>query len=664
MANETTRWFSVWAIGGLLAGCAASPPPARAPGRATAGGPAWLEERALLLLLEDRRVFEPGVLQGLLGQTAPVREMLATSLGRIGDRAALPMLGVLVGDAEAPVRRAAIFALGEIGDPGVAGALLRAATESDREAAGLAIEALAKIGAPLEDVVPKLAALPAGERDARLLPFLFRFKQPAAVPLAAAGLANPDPALHAAAAYALARDPLPEGREALRSLLADPDPWVRGMAARGLGLVGESSDAERLRPLLGDAAAGPAIQALRAARKLIQSGQFAAPPEWLSALRRLVADPRPGVSLTAIEASASWLPDPVLGDALAKLAIEGPTRARELALGALTEAKDPRAAAAIALAGRAAEPTLRARAAEAAAKAGVEDTLQLLAGDADPGVRAAVLSARLAGPDAESSARESLADADPIVRATALDWLAEHPVLPLDAIVETIERARGDSLPDALLSAARAIAARGKAQPLERGKAVEDLERLAADREFLVRREAAAKLVDLGRPAPAVGAASARELGVYRDIVRETAAPRLVELDTRHGTLRLRLDCPHAPLTCLNFLQLGRQGFFDGLSFHRVVPDFVVQGGDPRGDGSGGPGFTIRDEIGRLRYRRGVVGMALSGPDTGGSQFFITLSAQPHLDGGYTAFGEVVGGEAVLDELVQGDRIVAVRVLP
>ena len=88
-----------------------------------------------------------------------------------------------------------------------------------------------------------------------------------------------------------------------------------------------------------------------------------------------------------------------------------------------------------------------------------------------------------------------------------------------------------------------------------------------------------------------------------------------------------------------------------------MVPDFVIQGGDPKGDGTGGPGYTIRDEINRLRYGRGMLGMALAGPDTGGSQFFITLSPQPHLDGGYTIFGEVVGGHEVLDQIRIGDRI-------
>ena len=134
-----------------------------------------------------------------------------------------------------------------------------------------------------------------------------------------------------------------------------------------------------------------------------------------------------------------------------------------------------------------------------------------------------------------------------------------------------------------------------------------------------------------------------------------------MNVETDKGELRIDLACDRAPLTCTNFLSLARQGFYDGLYFHRVVPDFVVQGGDPRGDGSGGPSWEVRDEIGLLRYARGVVGMALSGPDTGGSQFFITLAPQPHLDGGYTAFGQVIAGLDVLDRLEQWDRIVRIR---
>jgi cyclophilin family peptidyl-prolyl cis-trans isomerase len=123
----------------------------------------------------------------------------------------------------------------------------------------------------------------------------------------------------------------------------------------------------------------------------------------------------------------------------------------------------------------------------------------------------------------------------------------------------------------------------------------------------------------------------------------------------------VRLDADEAPLTSGNLYALASKGYFNGVTFHRVVPNFVAQGGDPRGDGEGGPGYSIRCEMTRRPYRRGTVGMALSGKDTGGSQFFFTHAPQPHLDGRYTAFGEVVSGLDVVDALLEGDIIREVR---
>ena len=114
----------------------------------------------------------------------------------------------------------------------------------------------------------------------------------------------------------------------------------------------------------------------------------------------------------------------------------------------------------------------------------------------------------------------------------------------------------------------------------------------------------------------------------------------------------------------LTILSLAERGYYAGSRFHRVVPDFVAQDGDPRGDGDGGPGFAIRDEFNRHRYVRGSVGMALAGPNTGGSQYFLTHAPQPHLDGHYTVFGRLMVGDAVLARIVQGDRILRVEILP
>lgn len=144
-------------------------------------------------------------------------------------------------------------------------------------------------------------------------------------------------------------------------------------------------------------------------------------------------------------------------------------------------------------------------------------------------------------------------------------------------------------------------------------------------------------------------------------IQRVEAGTPAVILTTSVGEVIIELRPDIAPMTVANFLELSRRGFYDGLRFHRVVPGFVIQGGDPSGTGYGGPGHTIRCELNDEPYERGTVGMALAGPDTGGSQFFITYSAQPHLDRRYTVFGRVSQGMDVVDALQPWDRIITAR---
>ncbi len=135
------------------------------------------------------------------------------------------------------------------------------------------------------------------------------------------------------------------------------------------------------------------------------------------------------------------------------------------------------------------------------------------------------------------------------------------------------------------------------------------------------------------------------------------------KLRTNRGDVTLRLVTSEAPITVSNFVRLAKSGFYDGILWHRVVPAFVAQAGCPRGDGWGGPGYTIRCELNARPYVRGSVGMALAGKDTGGSQFFICHRATPHLDGRYTNFGDVESGMDVVDALVPGDVILGVTLL-
>jgi len=137
------------------------------------------------------------------------------------------------------------------------------------------------------------------------------------------------------------------------------------------------------------------------------------------------------------------------------------------------------------------------------------------------------------------------------------------------------------------------------------------------------------------------------------------------KIETARGVIEIEFYPQHAPLTVNNFVFLAREGFYDGVVFHRVIPDFVIQGGDPTGTGRGGPGYRFEDECAGnpLIHERGVLSMANAGPGTNGSQFFITHSPQPHLNGMHTVFGKVVAGLDVVDAIRQGDRMDRVTII-
>jgi peptidyl-prolyl cis-trans isomerase B (cyclophilin B) len=134
-------------------------------------------------------------------------------------------------------------------------------------------------------------------------------------------------------------------------------------------------------------------------------------------------------------------------------------------------------------------------------------------------------------------------------------------------------------------------------------------------------------------------------------------------MKTSRGDITLSLAAKDAPNTVNNFVFLACDGFFDGLSFHRVVPNFVVQGGDPKGNGTGGPGYIFNDETSpNLKHELGALAMANAGPNTNGSQFYITLAPQPSLDGKYNVFGKVTDGMAAVNQIAVGDKIISVSV--
>lgn len=135
-------------------------------------------------------------------------------------------------------------------------------------------------------------------------------------------------------------------------------------------------------------------------------------------------------------------------------------------------------------------------------------------------------------------------------------------------------------------------------------------------------------------------------------------------IETDRGTIEIALSPEHAPKTVNNFVFLACEGFYDGTSFHRVISDFMIQGGDPTGTGRGGPGYRFEDEVkdNPLTHEIGVISMANAGPNTNGSQFFITHSPQPHLNGMHTVFGKATSGQEVVNSIKQGDKITKVTI--
>jgi cyclophilin family peptidyl-prolyl cis-trans isomerase len=257
---------------------------------------------------------------------------------------------------------------------------------------------------------------------------------------------------------------------------------------------------------------------------------------------------------------------------------------------------------------------------------------------------------------------EKLCYKDVIARSTAADLLGDLPPSEENtkALIDALPIALKDNLNDAAMSVLGALAKQKSDKANAAIKtALEAPDYLARWRAIdLLKRNGAGDFSERRFPVKSQFAEAD-----YQEALALSAKDLRAVVETDKGAFTIRLRPDAAPLNVLSFVRLARRGYFNGITWHRVVPNFVVQGGDPRGDGNGGPGYSLRCEINQLPYERGAVGMALSGKDTGGSQWFVTHSPQPHLDGGYTVFGNVTQGLETVDKIARGDKIRRVRIL-
>ena len=649
-----------------------------------------VETMAAVLAAEDARSFDEELLRAALANPdSSMRSFAAQSAGRLRDSRAIPLLVPLLRDRDSLTQTVAIFALGLIGDTAASQPLIERARDAvpvSVPAVQELITALARIGGPtgasfLREVLS--GSVFSGRADqpyimARATLEAWRLGKQAPVNELIGLASDPTPEIRFGAVYTLgrlrAKGAGPRMLDALQDLKA---PDLRAAAARSLTksyvdstTLGADAVADALARALSDVDAGVRVNALRALATFRQ-------PRTARRVVPLTDDPNTNVQVQAVNALGEIGGPDAIAE-LKRLAANGKgswARRREtvLALAATDSAAfapvGAKWAASADWRDRATVATASARFGGAALKPFVEDR--------DPRVVAIALQAwsnQVKTEDAEllAAGRSRLLAADAMVRSASADILARaRMVSDVPQLVAAFQRAARDSFPDAAISVLGALHAIGGTSP-EAGATVDRAALTGfgnAQGDYLLREWAEQNWPALSQAwGGAFPVQTGRSMEDYREVVRRFLIPSSefrypkVKIDIDQlGVVELELFGPEAPLTVANFLRLVNRRYFDGMRFHRVVPNFVVQTGDPRGDGSGGPGGAIRDEINRRRYQAFIVGMALSGPETGGSQWFITLSPQPHLDGTYTVFGRVNSGEPVLLRVTQGDLIRTIR---
>jgi cyclophilin family peptidyl-prolyl cis-trans isomerase/HEAT repeat protein len=632
-----------------------------------------IEEEARILELEDGRQYDPALVSAWLTHKNSLhRQRLAVALGRIGPhlfndsngngekdpgetQAGVAELLELTHDGDPTVRLNAAFALGEVGDAAGVVNLVRLADEPNATVAAEAVEALSKLtkhfGLNRYILITRGENRPEGVR-ARAARHLYRFNTDDASGVAAMMLDDPSVAVRTDAAYALARRAHAPARERLELLLGDPSTMIRVYAAAALARIADWRSKPMLLQALGDAHPWVRTNAVIAIARLAANDVAILNINEVPRIFAVLEDPDPGVRASAIDTLGYYAQlNETAKKRLLDIAVNGTRWERELAAGAISKHL-----------GTASLPAdlpawSKVRVLEAKTDAALR---KRFLGDTDSNVRSNALSNI---PDDQVDAelpliRTGLTDADVIVRANAIDRYGKTKDADRVATLRAIEeKERTSTLNDARLAA---IASLGEIDFAEREAW---LRGLLKDKDPVVRRNAADLIEQkLNKPRPQYAPLDVPAKD-YAEIVRWSRQPHTATIHMTRGLIKVALLPQDAPMTAWNFAQLAKAKYFDNTSFMRVVPNFVIQGGDPRNDMNGGPGYSIRDEINLQKYTRGAVGMALSGPDTGGSQFFITHSPQPHLDGGYTIFGRVYDGmSGVVDQTERGDRVETITI--
>ena len=633
------------------------------------------EARAQLLALADARRFDTAQLEALARHPEPaVREAVARALGELAHPGAVQLLVGLGHDPEPAVRAAAAQGAGRLASmlPGKAaereelGKELRRLLQ-DRDPSVRAAVAWGSGMAGLDGsdlwVLQRLALEKSPAVQAALLQELWRFSGTLWIKRATTFMTSRDPGVRYAAVWSLARSGKAEAVAGLSRASKDADPLVRMVALEGARRGKPGSMWSELLNGTVDTDARVRIAALQG----LEAGLRREPGRVFQAtavekVQQLVADPDPDrvherVAAIRVAGAARCCQEQlkpamnsgepwVSGEALVAFAQIGEVGSDQTVREWFASKELPRRLAAV------------------KAFRDINQGQRLLIGAlADPQREVRLVAVEVLGDDTGPAVTEALnrrlSDEDPAVRAAAVQALAARRALPgTEELVRFLERENGKEIPDAAVALVDALAAGDELTPEARSA----LQRLLAAPDPVVARAAWGALVKRGISRPLPEVKTGEDAAFYRQVVEWAGKARWLEVVTWRGTLQIALDTASAPLECYRIAGLAEKKFYDNLTFHRVEPDFVAQGGDPRGDGWGGPGFVMRDELTLAPYEAGSAGIALAGPDTGGSQLFVTLTPRPHLLGRYPHIGTLAAGLEVARRLRVGDRLVRARV--
>ncbi len=627
------------------------------------------EHLAAIIHIEDQRLPSENLNKYLNSDVTEIRARATLAMGRIGDAGSGARLIDLLGDPSIDVASTAAFAVGLTGEKRLAMVLLDGAFDMPSSIAAQAVLSAGRLAdSTLPEVGEELVSFlnhPSPDvRESVCYALLYANAREKAEDVIRLMETEQDHAVQQAGLYMLGRFGVDSAFDVFVNFLSDADPFMRSTALSGLGRSSHKDAEHYLAIALNDnnnRVVAEAVNSLvrfaspqsdsKIADRLERERDEKLTVLMIDALRQIESGAGIDIVMNRLEYDTT---DNITAAALKYLAIVQKDRAVNYIDSILNSGPSPR---------------VRAAGCEAYGLVdhdGVVSRLAVHFGDEDPMVRAAAFNelVQIDSSNIDYYLNQAIVDPDWMLQVLAIDKIGtdrRREFVPTLATLMSQGTVVDTDVRRSIVGVAGELINENKFDT----SAIELLVAGILDTDYIVRKEAATiyleELSEDRRRRVAPAYSRIKENEIERALRQYSINPTAV-ITTEKGTFEFELFFDTAPLTVINFIDLAESGFYDGLNFHRVIANFVAQGGCPRGDGWGSPGYSIRCEYSDETYNRGTVGIAHAGKDTGGSQFFFCYSPQPRLDARYTIFGQIVEGMEIVDQLVIGDVIERIEI--